>query len=150
MIRPIEIDELPAFHEVMEGDWKTYPADDRDLEIARSVAPIIYQFNEVEHALTDGEFIYYSVAVDIPPTRKTIGRPKTVRREVWVRGTFDNGRPATRWEPEEDAEPVNPDGDGCFRSLDDAVIYTVLEKKHRDLVETSFAAGLRWEGVNVA
>jgi len=150
--QPISIDNPPAFHEVLEGDFKTYPASQRETHIARVVfGPrtlshlSLDPYPEIPHALTDGEYVYYSVAVDIPPSRKRIGGPKKVNRVVWVRGTFDFGRPATRWEPEEGAEPVNPDGDGVFRSLTDAVIHSALERKARSLSESAWFAESQWD-----
>ena len=102
-------------------------------------------YSEIPNALTDGEFVYYSVGVEIPPSRKRIGGPKTVRRKVWVRGTFDHGRP-NRWEGEDYFdEPINPDGDGVFRSLTNAVIYSTLERKSRELTEAAWGAEVRWD-----
>ena len=150
--QPISIDNPPAFHEVLEGDFKPYPASQRELHVANVAAgfpahsyPALKSYDETPHALTDGEYVYYSVAVDIPPSRKRIGGPKKVNRVVWVRGTFDLGRPATRWEPEEGAEPVNPDGDGVFRSLTDAVIHSALERKARSLSESAWFAESQWD-----
>ena len=153
MISPTEIEHPPTFEEILAGDWKTYPADDRDLTASSEVLlhgwpdrhSGLTPYSEIPHAMTDGEFVYYSVAVDIPPVRKTIGRPKTVRREVWVRGTFDHGRP-NRWEGEDYFdEPINPDGDGVFRSLTNAVIYSTLERKSRELTEAAWGAEVRWD-----
>ena len=150
--QPISADNLPTFEEALGGEVDLLPTSERETHIARVVfGPrtlshlSLDPYPEIPNTLTDGEFIYYSVAADIPPVRKTIGRPKKVNRVVWVRGTFDLGRPATRWEPSEGAEPINPDGDGVFRSLTDAVIYSMLGRKFRSMSERAWSAEAQWD-----
>ena len=152
MISPTEIEHAPTFEEILAGDWKTYPADDRDLTAVREVLRAgripspslhneLYPYSEIPNALTDGEFVYYSVLVGIPPVRKTIGRPKTVCREVWARGTFSRHAFGVDYFD----EPINPDGVGVFRSLTNAVIYSTLERKSRELTEAAWGAEVRWD-----
>ena len=151
--QPISADNLPTFEEALGGEVDLLPASQRELHVANVAAgfpvhsyPALKPYDEIPNTLTDGEFIYYSVAVDLPPVRKTIGRPKKVNRVVWVRGTFDHGHPNhSRWEPDPCPEPVNPDGDGVFRSLTDAVIHSALERKVRSLSEGAWFAESQWD-----
>ena len=149
--QPISADNLPTFEEALGGEVDLLPISQRETHIARGVIlsgrshPSLDPYPEIPNTLTDGEYVYYSVAVDLPPVRKTIGRPKEVNRVVGVRGTFALGRPATRWEPSEDSEPINPDGDGVFRSLTDAVIYSMLGRKFRSLSERAWSAESQWD-----
>ena len=151
--QPISSDNLPTFEEALGGEVDLLPISQRETHIARVVfGPrtlshlSLDPYPEIPNTLTDGEFIYYSVAADIPPSRKRIGGPKKVNRVVWVRGTFDHGHPNhSRWEPDPCPEPVNPDGDGVFRSLTDAVIYSMLGRKFRSLSERAWSAEAQWD-----
>tara|TARA_R100000005_G_C4999131_1_gene205813 strand:- start:2811 stop:3347 length:537 start_codon:yes stop_codon:yes gene_type:complete len=168
MITPIHAIELPAFHEVEDGEVTCIPADERDVFVASELLKtkcnlsslpsaqrdtlgggwelIPYTGTGAEHCLTDGEVVYYQVEAEIPPPRKRIGGPETKRYPVWVRGTYEGGGYVSRWEPPEPPEPVNPDDDcGCFRSLLDAVHYSILQRVDRELYESARCSMEEWD-----
>ena len=157
MITPIHAIELPAFHEVEDGEVTCIPADERDVFVAAELLKVRrsgsltgrlvhHTGTDAEHCLTDGFFVYYQVEAEIPPPRKRIGGPETKRYPVWVRGTYEGGGHYSRWEPPEDPEPVNPDDDcGCFRSLLDAVHYSILKMVDRDLYELGRYVTEQWD-----
>jgi len=160
MITPIHAIELPAFHEVEDGEVTCIPADERDVFLASELLKtkcnpfhsdtdgklVPYTGTGAEHCLTDGFFVYYQVWAEIPPPRKTIGRPKTKRYPVWVRGTYEGGGHYSRWEPPEDPEPINPDDDcGCFRSLNAAVHYSILQGVDRELYDSTCCTMEQWD-----
>ena len=157
MITPIHAIELPAFHEVEEGEVTCIPADERDVFVAAELLKVRrsgsvtgrlvpHTGTDAEHCLTDGFFVYYQVEAEIPPPRKRIGGPETKRYPVWVRGTYEGGGHYSRWEPPEDPEPVNPDDDcGCFRSLLDAVHYSILQRVDRELYESACCSMYQWD-----
>ena len=153
MITPIHAIELPAFHEVEDGEVTCIPADEQDVFVAAELLktnPLTgklryYAGTDAEHCLTDGEVVYYQVEAEIPPPRKRIGGPETKRYPVWVRGTYEGGGHVSRWEPPEDPEPVNPDDDcGCFRSLKDAVHYSILKRVDRELYDSACCIMEQW------
>ena len=173
---PVHALELPAFHEVEDGEVTCLPATEQDLFEASHLLSMahdwldtgMYHFNkeliqycgvlnekddakavyekhlvepyeDLEHCLTDGVFVYYQVEADIPPPRKRIGGPETKRYPVWVRGTYEGGGHYSRWEPPEEPEPVNPDDDcECFRRLTDAVHHSIIERVDQILIEAVY------------
>lgn len=156
MITPIHAIELPAFHEVEDGEVTCIPADEQDVFVAAELLKVRrsgsvtgrlvpYTGTGAEHCLTDGFFVYYQVEAEIPPPRKRIGGPETKRYPVWVRGTYEGGGHYSRWEPPEDPEPVNPDDCGCFRSLLDAVHYSILQRVDRELCESARCITEEWD-----
>lgn len=155
---PVHALELPAFHEVEDGEVTCLPATEQDLSEASALLSMaqdwfdaarwqgLYHFGKklnpydnTKHCLTDGVFVYYQVEADIPPPRKRIGGPETKRYPVWVRGSYEGGGHYSRWEPPEEPEPVNPDDDcGCFRRLTDAVHHSIIESIDRILKEAVY------------
>ena len=151
---PVHALELPAFHEVEDGEVTCLPATEQDLFEASYLLSMaqdwfdagLYHFGKklspydnTKHCLTDGVFVYYQVEADIPPPRKRIGGPETKRYPVWVRGTYEGGGHYSRWEPPEEPAPVNPDDDcGCFRTLTDAVHHSIIERVDQILIEAVY------------
>ncbi len=143
MITPTESTGHASFNEVLDGEATTYPPSPCDLDLAHRADPALTagmcSFGDGEdckHLLADGMIIYYCVEAEIPPRRKTIGGDRIVRRKVWVRGSYTCPQAYSHWDPPEEPEPDNPDGDtACFTSLKEAVHYTLLERYSRELWE---------------